>query len=283
MVNNFLPSSLHETAKALLATFVMRLPRFRRPAPCDVGARIVLYHEVPAATVRRFRRHLAYFSQTYEVVSLDRLARALHQGHPTDGWLVITFDDGFKDNAEIAAPLLQEFGLTACFFATTRFVSLDPRDQDGYGRFAREGLRRSDSLPAMNWDDLRFLLRQGFLVGSHTRTHPDLATLPLERAVEEIIGSRVDIEEHLGVAPAHFAWPFGRGPHFNEHLRQVVRDAGYTTCCSGERGINSPKTSLYNLTRDLLQPHWSLDMVRFFLEGGYDWVRHLGLLQYRHV
>ena len=283
MVNSFLPSSVNERAKVLLATLVMRLPRFCRSTPCYPGARIAVYHEVPSVAAKQFRRHLAYFFQTYEVVSLDQLAEALRHGHSVDGWLAITFDEGFKDNAEIAAPLLREFGLTACFFVTTDFVSLDPGDRAAYLRFARVHFRRPDVLPAMTWDDLHTLHNQGFAIGSHTRSHRNLAVLPRQEAVVEIFGSLRDIEKHICESPVHFAWPFGGVQHFSESLRQYVREAGYATCCSAVRGINTKHTSPYALWRDHVEPDWPLVLVRFFLEGGYDWVRHLGLLQHEYA
>jgi peptidoglycan/xylan/chitin deacetylase (PgdA/CDA1 family) len=276
--NNYVMGFIRERAKALLAAAVMRMLRFRRPAARNHGARIVVYHDVPAVSAQQFRHQLQYFSEKYEVVSLSQLANAINHGRSVDGWLAITFDDGLKNNVEIAAPLLKKFGFTACFFVTTGFVSLNLCDQDQYIKFVREGLQRRDLPQPMNWEDIRFLVCQGFSIGSHARSHRDLASLPHEQAVEEIVGSQADIEENLGITPAHFAWPFGRMYHFNEELRQVVCEGGYTTCSSAERGKNYHTTSPYNLSRDHLEPHWSNNMVRFFLEGGYDWVkgfRHL--------
>lgn len=275
MVSNPLLSSVRTRAKALLASLVMRLPQFRRPAPCDAGARIVLYHETPAATAQRFRQHLAYFSQTYEVVSLGQMAEALRQGQSVGQWLVITFDDGFKDNAEVAMPLLSEFGLTACFMVTTDFVSLSADDLTAQERFCRERLRRRDKLPNMTWADLRRLCSLGFEIGSHSCSHPDLNGIGTEAAWREILHSRERVEAQLGQPPMHFAWPFGRGQYFNPKLREMVQQAGYRTCSSGIRGLNRDASSLYHLYRDHLEPSWSMELMRFFLEGGYDWLRKL--------
>ena len=112
-------------AKALFARGVMQLARFRPAVSSCNGARIVMYHGVPAASSAQFQRHLAYFSQAHNVVSLDVLAQAIAQGRSVDGWLAITIDDGLKNNAEIAAPLLRESGLSACVFVATNFVSID--------------------------------------------------------------------------------------------------------------------------------------------------------------
>jgi len=266
---------LRKITKMYLAKAVMQLPRFRRSVSNYPGARIVMYHEVPSDTAEQFTQHLAYFARAYTVVSLDRLVETLSCGGEVDNCLAITFDDGFKDNVDTAAPLLQEFGLTACFFVATQFVSLDSINRDRYRLFCSEGLQRSDQLPAMSWNDLGFLVKKGFTIGSHSRLHPNLASLSLIEALWEIKGSRIDIENHLGVSPIHFAWPFGKSCHFGETLKRAVQDAGYLSAYSAERGINRHNASMYDLKRDHLKPDWSLTIVRFFLEGGYEWLRHL--------
>ena len=125
----------------------------------------------------------------------------------------------------------------------------------------------------MSWDDVRELRRRGFDIGSHTRRHQNLANLEWEKAIVEIRDSRSEIKRQIGEAPNHFAWPFGGLEDFSESLSQAVRDAGYITGCSAVRGANTERASLVELRRDSLEPNWSLALVRFFVEGAYDWVK----------
>jgi peptidoglycan/xylan/chitin deacetylase (PgdA/CDA1 family) len=69
-----------------------------------------------------FRRHLQMLSRHRRVVPLGVLIEALRKGEDAEGMVAITFDDGYLDNVECAAPLLAELKLPATFFLTTGFI-----------------------------------------------------------------------------------------------------------------------------------------------------------------
>ena len=56
----------------------------------------------------------------------------------------------------------------------------------------------------MNCDQLRALVRQGHLVGSHTLTHPNIAQVSLHDARREMTESKERLERQLGAAVTHF-------------------------------------------------------------------------------
>jgi peptidoglycan/xylan/chitin deacetylase (PgdA/CDA1 family) len=65
-------------------------------------------------------------------------------------------------------------------------------------------------LELMSWTDLEQLVRDGFEIGAHTRTHPDLTGLDASRVDEECAGSADRIASELGRRPGSFAYPYGR-------------------------------------------------------------------------
>lgn len=105
--------------KRLAAAVVGAVPH--RPALAVQGLvsggpfiRAVNYHATPEADADQFRKHLAFYREHYSDVTYDDLCRFLEQGtwtKPKPG-LLLSFDDGYRDNATVAAPLLEEFGLT---------------------------------------------------------------------------------------------------------------------------------------------------------------------------
>jgi peptidoglycan/xylan/chitin deacetylase (PgdA/CDA1 family) len=92
---------------------------------------IVLFHRVlPAPDPllpdepdrRRFAEILRWLGGTFTVMTLRDAVAALEAGALPRRALVITFDDGYADNATEALPELQAAGLPATFFVTTRFM-----------------------------------------------------------------------------------------------------------------------------------------------------------------
>jgi peptidoglycan/xylan/chitin deacetylase (PgdA/CDA1 family) len=76
----------------------------------------------------------------------------------------------------------------------------------------------------MTWSMVRDLYRAGFTIGSHTRTHAWLANESSEKSLDEIAGSKRDLEERLGLTVRHFAYPGGQ---FTPPVVDLVARAGY--------------------------------------------------------
>jgi peptidoglycan/xylan/chitin deacetylase (PgdA/CDA1 family) len=95
---------------------------YHRVAP-PPGADYPFDAELFSATPEEFARELHYFRRHLDVISMRELRGGL--ADPAclpERPAVITFDDGYQDNAEIALPILREVGLPACFFLATRIV-----------------------------------------------------------------------------------------------------------------------------------------------------------------
>ncbi len=187
-----------------------------------------------------FRDYCAYFKKHFSVISLDALVDKLERHEDVSRNMAITFDDGYRDNHDIAAPILEEFGLMATFFLTTDYIgntSVPWWDKDS-----------SVPHPFMQWSHVSALRSRGFGIGSHTRSHADLGKVSGEAAREELVGSRKSIEDHLGEAVKLFAFPYGFDKHMSQANLALVKEAGYRCCCSYGPAI-SPHTDPFRLGR----------------------------------
>ena len=71
---------------------------------------------------RTFETFCRYFRSHFTVVPLSEQIAGTRSGRNMGGTLSITFDDGYRDNAEVAAPILLRLGLPATFFVVTGFI-----------------------------------------------------------------------------------------------------------------------------------------------------------------
>jgi peptidoglycan/xylan/chitin deacetylase (PgdA/CDA1 family) len=112
----------------------------------------------------------------------------------------------------------------------------------------------------MTWDEIGALSRAGMGIGSHTRNHRVLQTLPRGDYGSELSGSRLEIEERLGKPVESIAYPVGYGIGSHPDLQRAVRDAGYEvgfTCKSGALRTRGPLPDM-------------LDVPRFLMDMSYD-------------
>jgi peptidoglycan/xylan/chitin deacetylase (PgdA/CDA1 family) len=100
--------------------------------------------------------------------------------------------------------------------------------------------------PWLTWDELREMHEGGVLVGSHTRTHAILTAEAPERVLDELVGSRADIQRHLGITAIAFCYPDGAT---DERAEAMVREAGYSLACSTQPGVARANADLLHLPR----------------------------------
>jgi peptidoglycan/xylan/chitin deacetylase (PgdA/CDA1 family) len=122
-------------------------------------------------------------------------------------------------------------------------------DEVGFDEAAARAL-----LP-MTWEMLTRMQRAGVVIGSHSRTHAWLTLEEREKALEELRGSRLDLESRLHITVRHFAYPDGR---FNNETAEMVAATGYrfgyTTC-----NHRDPSYPLLTIPRRMLWQNACLD------------------------
>lgn len=189
----------------------------------------------------KFERFCEFFREYFRVVPLSEQVAGCREWRDMGGTLSITFDDGYRDNVEVAAPILRKFGLPATFFVATAFIG-----SDHVPAWDRHLSRRPGW---MTWDHLRALRDQGFEIGAHTHSHADLARLDPDSVREDLFACRQNLTRELGTFASLFAYPFGGRNNISTTSRQLVREAGFECCLACFGGVNPPIADPFHLNR----------------------------------
>ena len=184
-------SIVRKASKAAVLPFGLRSGR----GPDDVV--ILLYHRIGDGereidiSATAFERHLASLVERDRPRSLEEVLQ------PGGGGVVVTIDDGFRDFHDHALPLLVRHRVPALLYLATGLV---------------RNSGASTSPQALTWSQLVEAVGTGLVtVGSHTHSHASLAGATERRAEEEMRRSKELIEDRLGVACRHFAYPWNVG------------------------------------------------------------------------
>jgi peptidoglycan/xylan/chitin deacetylase (PgdA/CDA1 family) len=279
------------------------------------GATILLYHSVPAAaeapwidpsnsiTGELFEAQMRFLCQRRRVISMDQLVEELAQKRSLEaGTVLITFDDGYRDNLHVAAPILERYGLPATLYLATTAIDEGWMWIDElYAMFrhagnttqvlnyaslveslscASAGARREkltaihqDLRPAaapprlmLTWDEVREIRRRFPMIdiGAHTADHLDLSTHEAA-AGEQIERSVKQIEYELGIRPKHFSFPYGR---FSLASQVAVRELGMKSAVvAGASCLIDAQSDCFELAR-MVAPQ-SMTLFRFKTSGAY--------------
>jgi peptidoglycan/xylan/chitin deacetylase (PgdA/CDA1 family) len=250
------PSRVRAAARRAALGALSRLPRGSGP-----GVRIVHYHFVFDDERDHFSEQLRFLAREFRPVSLSLAVERLRLGQTAGDEVVVTFDDGFRNQLDNAAPLLAEHGFNACFFLVSDLLEAD-RDQAR--AFCRDKLHLPLPIEPLDWDAASRLLELGHEIGSHTRSHPNLTSLEADALLDELTSSREELSRRLGVV-RHVSVPYGDRPRFSETVADAARAAGYESCASAIRGVNRSALDLYSLHRHHLSARWPIRELGYFL------------------
>ncbi len=222
-------------------------------------------HTVPPA---RFDGQMAHLDDAgYRVVGLADVLAHYRHGRPLPPRAVLlTFDDGYRDNLEHALPVLERRGYPAVVFVPTGFVGVNaPLPHDT--RLLAQGITN----PTLGWDDLAELERRGVRVESHGISHRPLTALAADEAEREIVVSKAQLEEHLGRPVEAFAYAKGSRAHFEPFHVDLLRVAGYGLGFTTLSGGNRESTDRFQLRRYNVEPY-PLRTFELVLRGACDLV-----------
>lgn len=189
-----------------------------------------------------FERQLEYFfTQGYYTPPLGEVLTNSHTASSGKRKpLIITFDDGYLDNLENAAPLLQRYGFIANVFIIADF-SRRTNWWDTPKNIAEAKL--------MEKDQVLSLRSMGIEIGSHGWSHRSLPLLDDVDLENEFVQSRRAAEDLLQTPVKYFAYPYGE---VDERVKAAARKAGYVCAFATNSGPMSFHGDLLQVRRTII-------------------------------
>ena len=223
--------------------------------------RVLMYHSISPSKHQGdlWSVDLEYFSQHMEHINATKdltihSSKELFFGIPDDG-IVITFDDGYSDNFDYAAPILFDLNIPFSIFVVSDYI------KDAKKNY-------------MNPSQLRELSKNPLVsIGSHSKTHIPLTDCSKEELKNEISGSKADLEDLLGKEVSMFSYPHGK---FNTQIKEMVAK-DYKLAYTSHYDVNEPSQDKLALNRNEI---WGSDNLLNFkgkLNGDWDWMKYRSL------
>jgi peptidoglycan/xylan/chitin deacetylase (PgdA/CDA1 family) len=202
------------------------------------GITILTYHSISneiepdeAVTPEEFEKQLQYIKENYKVISLEEAVEYIQTDiENISGSIVITFDDGYRDNYRHAYPLLKKYNFPATIFLVSDFIN-------------------SNSSKYLSPSEIDEMKGNNISFGSHTISHRILTRLKNEEIIREIRDSKDILESQLGQKINSFAYPVGTRADFNDEIMEIVRTSKYACACSNVYGINGNNADIFALKR----------------------------------
>jgi len=257
--------------------------------------RIICYHGVcddglageawmPSYFVTRsaFEFQLEYLQRNTTVLALSDGVKRLTEGTLPRGAVSITFDDGYANNLQLAAPLLRQYGTPASIFLSTDYIEtgeLYPFLKLKFLRLAHRDLplpeyksspvdtvrnaaaaywpeteakltnAQRETLRPMTVNEVRALDSSLIELGAHSHTHAIARNETPERRRDEVQISVRKVAEWTGHPQQVFSYPNGEAGDFGDPEKQALRVEGVPAAVTGIGGFNRWPCDLFELKR----------------------------------
>ena len=214
----------------------------------DIKIPILMYHSISyekenilRLPKERFREQMKYLKDNnYTTLTLDELYSYMKTGKclPSKP-IVITFDDGYKDNYTNAYPILKEFKLKATVFVITNTIDHE------------KNYLTSAEIKLMDSNNLR--------IESHTSSHEHLDTTSYIDNINTMKNSKGKLEKILNRKIDYIAYPYGG---YTSNTIEAAKQSGYKLAFSTKFGIIDKNDNIYSLGRIFVNSNFTLEQFK---------------------
>jgi len=224
------------------------------------GLRILMYHavgtDVPGDSKNLFNINPDLFEKHVKTIKESKCLNIVPLSYDVECSdsldVVVTFDDGYKDNLYTAAPILKKNNIPFTVFVTTDYVGSD------------------DSLYLNKNELIQLANISGVTIGSHGKTHSRLTHCSNTELRNELVSSRNYLEDLLDREVNFLSYPHGDA---DSRVKDMAIEAGYVLASTSRFSINQSGQDLLMLNRVNVLSSDSCDLLTMKIEGDWDWYR----------
>ncbi len=183
---------------------------------------VLMYHSISndksilSVTPKKFEEQIKFLHDIgYKSINFNQINSNIQKP------IIITFDDGYKDNLINALPILKKYSFVSTIFIVSDFI----------GKSNNWDIDQKDYVPKelLTKNDIIELISHGMSIGSHGKTHSSLINLNQKQVHNEITYSKNDIQNFIGSKIETFSYPFGKINKISAEIVDKVYNYGVTT------------------------------------------------------
>lgn len=209
-------------------------------------------------------KRLGYQTLTFSDLAKQGFAERLN---PDKKYLMLTVDDGYKDNYELLFPLLKKYNFKAVIYAVTgeQFNRWDVEQPDNPEK----------RVELMSPEQIKEMADSGLVeFGGHTLTHPHLDTLKKDAQRVEIAENKTQLEQLIGQPLMSFAYPFGS---HNQDSKDLAQALGYPFAVATNSGPLAMHEDKYQIRRIAIFPRTDVFGLWRKIRGNYTFRKNKSL------
>lgn len=270
---------------------------YHRIRPNDPRFTATFDDGVYALDIEEFTRQIKWLKHNTLILSEGDLLHCYRDGNfippkTSAPCVMITFDDGYRDNYTLAYPALKYYDVPAVLFVATQmvnarqipwwdviaylikrcskpFINFDGRqfpmgdqkkesiaffqlmmkkEQYEHTKYLLPDLSDACGVPLpdsdvqdkeiLTWEEIKEMSQKLIAVGSHTHTHRVLATINTSSQKEEMILSKLIIEENIGRPVLSISYPVGELQYITKETADIAASCGYLFGFTSNTGVN---------------------------------------------
>tara|TARA_R110002072_G_scaffold1989_2_gene16410 strand:+ start:126640 stop:127494 length:855 start_codon:yes stop_codon:yes gene_type:complete len=239
---------------------------------------ILTLHDIPREKLAEFEGFIDELDRDFNFITPEQCEDFfLKKVQLPKNSLFLTFDDGFKSTYVAWEKVLKPKGIKSAFFICSSFIDLPDENVHQYvsENLFMNGITVADvknyQYP-MSLKEIEELKGHGNKIGSHTKSHANLASLTTdEQRVNQIVDSKNELEALIKEKVDWIAYPFGAIENIDqESLKKISQH--YSLCFSNVRGTNAPNTLPLTIKRQNIDIHSPLGDQLYIIWKGLDFL-----------